>query len=271
MRNDRLYYTIKDATYWYEIHGDGVPLVMLHGFTGSTATWKQFINKQEENLQIITVDLPGHGKTDVSSPRSMEDCCEDLKELLDHLQLDKFHLLGYSMGGRTALSFAMMYPGQVKSLILESASPGLVTLEEQDLRVEKDEKLARRIETEGLDAFVEFWEGIPLFASQKLLPTSLQQVIRAERLAQSEQGLSDSLRSMGTGKQPSWWNDLHRLNIPVLLLAGAYDDKFIQINRSMNTRLPNSTLEIIEQSGHAIHVEQSEIFGRIVTGFILTT
>ncbi len=263
-----MYYKIRDAIYWYEIYGNGVPLVMLHGFTGSTKTWEQFIKTHKENLKMIVIDLPGHGKTDMPSTRSMEACCEDLMKLFHHLHLDEFHLLGYSMGGRTALSFAMMYPERVQSLVLESASPGLPTIGERDLRIDKDERLARRIMKEGLESFVNSWQELPLFASQKQLPKVIQETIRAERIAQSEQGLADSLRTMGTGKQPSWWDNLNRLNIPVLLLAGSYDDKFIHINQSMHTRLPNSTFEIIGQAGHAIHVEQSEIFGRIVTGFI---
>lgn len=266
-----MYYTTQDATYWYEIHGEGAPLVMLHGFTGSTTTWKPFINAHKEKLQIITIDLPGHGKTKTFSPKSMTACCHDLKALFHYLQLGTCHLLGYSMGGRTALSFAMMYPEQVQSLVLESASPGLETSEKQRERKSKDERIAQKMETDGLDAFVDFWEEIPLFASQKHLSKGIQQAVRSERLAQTEQGLSSSLRSMGTGKQPSWWNDLHQLSMPVLLLTGSYDDKFIQVNQDMNRRLPNSTLKIIEQAGHAIHVEQSDIFGKIVMAFILAT
>ena len=226
-----MYFTIQDASYWYEVHGEGVPLVMLHGFTGSTATWNKFIKAKKEKLQMIVVDLPGHGRTRTSSPRSMEACCQDLKELFNHLQLEKINILGYSMGGRTALSFAMMYPEQVQTLVLESASPGLKTKQERVLRVEKDEKLARKIEGEGLSKFVAFWEDIPLFASQKLLPTSIQQSMRSERMSQSEKGLATSLRSMGTGKQRSWWGKLYQLNIPVLLLVGAYDQNLFELTR----------------------------------------
>ena len=266
-----MYFTVKDATYWYEIHGEGVPIVLLHGFTGSTATWQPFIEAYKDNIQVIAIDLPGHGRTDTPLGKSMEECCWDLKQLFHYLQLDKFHLLGYSMGGRTALSFAMMYPKHVQSLVLESSSPGLAATEDRALRIEKDEKNARRIEVDGLEAFVDFWEAIPLFASQRHLPIGARQTVRRERMNQSESGLAGSLRLMGTGRQPSWWNDLHRLNIPVLLLAGAYDEKFIKTNLAMNKQLPNSTVEVIDHAGHAIHVEQSNIFGRIVIGFILAT
>ncbi|WP_163971529.1 2-succinyl-6-hydroxy-2,4-cyclohexadiene-1-carboxylate synthase [Oceanobacillus halotolerans] len=263
-----MYFSLNDANYWYEVHGEGVPVVCLHGFTGTSQTWSSFLTSWQASFQVITVDLPGHGKTKVEHPRSMEDCCEDLRQLLDHLQLESVHLLGYSMGGRTALSFAMLYPNHVRSLILESASPGLSTSEERMARIERDDKLASKITREGIIAFVDFWENIPLFATQKQLPENIQAAIRMERLEQDEAGLAQSLCYMGTGKQPSWWNDLQTFVRPVLLLVGEMDHKFIKINVEMQKVFPNSTLKMVEKSGHAIHVEQPAFFDKLVTEFL---
>ncbi|WP_373893143.1 2-succinyl-6-hydroxy-2,4-cyclohexadiene-1-carboxylate synthase [Virgibacillus sp. CBA3643] len=265
-----MYFSIKDASYWYEIHGEpGNPtVVMLHGFTGSTSTWADFIASWKNELRIITIDLPGHGHTKTPSPRTMEACCADLKALFQYLQLETFHLLGYSMGGRTVLSFALTYPELVQSLILESSSPGLETKQERDQRVEKDEQLAQRIENEGVTSFVDFWENIQLFQTQKNLPLEVQAGIRQERLAQSAPGLAQSLRHMGTGSQPSWWEAMKQFSKPVLLIAGTYDEKFLAINKKMEKRLGASHLEIIENAGHAIHVEQPKIFGKLVGEFI---
>nr|WP_123056254.1 2-succinyl-6-hydroxy-2,4-cyclohexadiene-1-carboxylate synthase [Virgibacillus profundi] len=236
---------------------------MLHGFTGTSSTWDNFIENWQEKLQIITVDLPGHGRTK-TYPKTMEECCEDLKDLFDYLGLGGFHLLGYSMGGRTALSFAMIYPQMVLSLMLESASPGLSTDAERTQRMDKDEALAKKIEKEGIGNFVDFWENIPLFESQKNLPKEVQQEIRDERLSQKGQGLAQSLRYMGTGSQPSWWDKLDQLDMTVLLLAGKYDDKFISINKLMEESVQAGALMICENAGHAIHVEQPEFFGKMV-------
>jgi len=264
-----LYYSTDDATYWYEIHGEnGIPLVMLHGFTGSTKTWNFLIEKQNPNLQLIVIDLPGHGKTITENPKSMKTCCRDLQQLFNHIGLTKFHLLGYSMGGRTALSFAVNYPNYVKSLILESASPGLEDEKDREARVIKDENLAARLETEGIDEFVNFWENIPLFESQKRLPEEIQQTIRSERLSQSESGLAGSLRSMGTGTMPSWWHLLGKMDIPVLLLVGELDAKFVAINRKMNEIIPHSKLIICKDAGHAVHIENREEFIKRVMDFL---
>lgn len=263
-----MYYTIEEATYWYEVHGEGAPVVLLHGFTGSTSTWSTFIANWKEHFQLITIDLPGHGKTVTKSPRTMEACCSDLKKLFQHLNFSEIHLIGYSMGGRTALSFAMFYPEWVASLTLESASPGLASEYERIKRVQHDEGLAQRIEQAGIVDFVDFWENVPLFETQKKLAPAVQQAIRQERIGQSEEGLSQSLRFMGTGKQPSWWEQLTLFPKPVLLIVGTADKKFMQINEMMEKRLQTGELAAIEKVGHAIHVEEPEIFGKLVTEFI---
>lgn len=262
-----MYFTAKDAQYWYELDGEGDPVLLLHGFTSSSATWTSFI-QNGATLQFITLDLPGHGKTVVNVPKTMETCCTDLIGLLNFLQISKVHLIGYSMGGRTALSFAMLYPERLHSLTLESTSPGLEQEDGQQKRITNDEKIAQKIEHEGIKSFVDFWEDLPLFQTQKMLPSHVQRKIRDERLSQSADGLSQSLRFMGTGKQPSWWGALSDLKMPVLLLAGAFDSKFIEINKAMACHIPSSELVIAENAGHAIHVEQPAFFGRIVSGFL---
>ncbi|MEC5424892.1 2-succinyl-6-hydroxy-2,4-cyclohexadiene-1-carboxylate synthase [Virgibacillus sp. C22-A2] len=265
-----MYFSINGAEYWYETHGKGKPLVLLHGFTGSTTTWSEFVANWSNDLQIITIDLPGHGRTKTRTSKTMEECCKDLLELANHLNLDSFSLLGYSMGGRTALSFAMLYPEKISSLILESASPGLGEKSIRSHRIEKDEELAQKLEREGIESFVDFWEKIPLFHTQRSLPTEVLYKIREERSLQSAEGLAQSLRFMGTGIQPSWWEQLDQLSGPVLLLAGEHDEKFIDINKLMEKRLYSGELVIIKGAGHAIHVEQAEKFGRIVTEFIFS-
>lgn len=262
-------FTAGDATYKYEIIGEGPPIVLLHGFTGSHATWSTFVSKWQSGFQLITIDLPGHGETITQTPRTMESCCHDLQQLFDYLKLTTFHLLGYSMGGRLALSFAILYPQYISSLILESASPGLHSEDERKQRMINDERLAQRIETEGITSFVDFWEKIPLFASQKKITKDVQQSIRQERLSQSERGLAASLRSMGLGSQPSWWEKLTKMTFPVLIIVGELDEKFMNIGEKMKKAIPSVDLVIVGNVGHAIHVEDPVKFGKLVEAFIL--
>ncbi|SOC36659.1 2-succinyl-6-hydroxy-2,4-cyclohexadiene-1-carboxylate synthase [Ureibacillus acetophenoni] len=242
-------------------------IVLLHGFTGSVDTWSTIVTQLPNSIKIIAIDLIGHGKTDapiVSSRYRMDEQIADLKAILDQLSLNAFTLLGYSMGGRVALSYVCAYPEGVKNLILESSSPGLKTEDERVARRLADDSLANKIEAKGIVSFVNAWENIPLFASQKNLSLDIQQSVRNERIAQREIGLANSLRGMGTGAQKSLWNELHSISIPVYLITGELDHKFYNIAGEMKTILQDAKHYHIDGVGHAIHVENPTQFATII-------
>src|SRR5699024_4182254 len=129
------YHTIDEITYAFTDNVSGLAVVLLYSCTGSSDTGRYVIENWQTKYRVITVDLPGHGKTTGKSTLSMQEVCHNLLVLFDLLAIEKCHLLGYSMGGRTALSFAMWYPRYIEMLILESASPGLNTEQEKEARV----------------------------------------------------------------------------------------------------------------------------------------
>ncbi len=242
-------------------------LVFLHGFTGSTKTWHEVVALLPTTYRIFAVDLIGHGLTD--SPDdityyTMENQVELLHALFDRLKLSLFHLVGYSMGGRVALSYAVRYPNNLASLLLESATPGLMEEDERMKRQLSDQALAKKIEQEGVKAFIEFWENIPLFASQKKMSEERQRKLRNERQSQNAQGLANSLRMMGTGVMPFLWHKLNGISYRVTLITGELDPKFINIANSMqqtNKKIHHITVPSV---GHAIHVENPQKFATIV-------
>ncbi|WIY60822.1 2-succinyl-6-hydroxy-2,4-cyclohexadiene-1-carboxylate synthase [Bacillus arachidis] len=264
---------LEGVAYEYEVVGSGEPLLLLHGFTGSMETWRSFISSWSKQFQVILVDLVGHGKTE--SPEEIthydiQNVSRQMTALLDHLHIEKAHILGYSMGGRLAITIACLYPNRVKSLLLENCTAGLEMESDRQERRAKDEQLADRIELEGIDAFVSRWENIPLFATQKRLSRDVQEAVRTERLANHPRGLANSLRGMGTGAQPSWWNQLEELSMPVLLMNGESDPKFFQILKNIKKCIPHAEFVKIDGAGHAIHVEQPQKFDTIVKGFLKT-
>lgn len=242
-------------------------LVLLHGFTGTTATWQKVIEYLPKTIKIVAIDLIGHGQTEAPEDVNrylMIEQVKDLEDIFSQLGLDCFTLLGYSMGGRVALSYAARFPKRINCLILESSSPGLATEEEQASRRKSDEKLADEIEEKGIEWFVNYWEDIPLFATHKKLSEDVQREIREERLSQSVVGLANSLRGMGTGAQQSVWKKLIRLSFPVILITGELDKKFNQIAEQMMVHLQKSEHIIVPGVGHSIHVENPEQFATIV-------
>jgi 2-succinyl-6-hydroxy-2,4-cyclohexadiene-1-carboxylate synthase len=140
---------------------------------------------------------------------------------------------------------------------------------ERQARREADEALARRIEEEGVEAFVAFWETLPLFASQARLREETRRELRARRLRNRPEGLAGSLRGMGTGSQPSLWERLGELQPRTLLIAGELDEKFCSINRRMAAAIPGAQLHIAPGAGHTVHLEQPEWYADVVAGSLL--
>ena len=254
-----------------ESQGCQQTLVLLHGFTGSAEGWRDLLPLLERpERRLIALDMLGHGHSDApEDPRrySIEHCQADILAVLEALGIGPGEaiMLGYSMGGRIALYTA--FSGFFRALILESASPGLADPTEREQRRLNDEALAELIENEGIETFIDFWEKLPLFASQRSLSPEARAALRAQRLNNRASGLANSLRGVGTGVQPALQERLPALDLPALLLAGELDDKFRQIARQMAERIPQAYLQIVPGAGHAIHLEQPALFAEQVNTF----
>lgn len=249
-----------------------IPVIFLHGFTGSSADWKQFMKQLPERFFPVALDLPGHGKSllsDKSSQYGAGGIAESILSITEFLQMDKPVLTGYSMGGRAALCFAAAYPALLKGLFLESTTPGIADQNERMQRIQSDEMLAIRIEN-GIEDFADYWMDLPLFHSQKSLPSDELKKIRERKIENSAQGLAASLRLFGTGIMPHLWDDLHRINCPVRLVTGSLDKKFTDINSRMVKLLPHARHLKVDNAGHNIHLERPEVFLHLLNDFLNT-
>ena len=243
--------------------------VLLHGFSGSSASWTERLidGLAGTTAPPVLVDLPGHGLF----PSSLAEGEVTLAATLSRISVSgnwPTDLLGYSMGGRIALHFAAKYPERVRSLILESSSPGLATEAERAARRTADEALALRIEKKGIEDFVDFWESLPLFASQRALDAPVLGKQRALRLQNDARALATALRGLGTGSLPSLWNRLPEIRTRTLLLAGALDQKFVDVARRMAALMPQATLVIVPDAGHAVHLDHPGAWLDAVTSFL---
>lgn len=262
------------------------PIVFLHGFTQDGGVWApiraalqaDFPANFPVNLpnapRTVAVDLPGHGHSlasgnvEVMEPFSMEDCLDALEDVLNGLEIKKAWWVGYSMGGRVALQMAAHRPHRVKGLALLSATAGLDDPAARKERRDADEQLARRMEMEGMEAFMEHWLNLPLFAGLKRLPSQTQTAILNLRLQNSVPGLAASLRGMGTGAMAPVWDKLPEITQPVLLMAGAEDEKYVALARKMEQALSNSKLSVVAGAGHALPLEAPDEVARALADFI---
>ena len=247
------------------------PILVLHGFTGSAESMSCVAEPLARERCVGRLDLVGHGESDAPeelAPYSMEACIDQILAVVDALEWERPHLLGYSMGGRAALATAVARPERFASLILVGATAGVAEPEARRARITADEALAERIELDGLEAFVEAWMALPLFASQKRLGAAGLERARAERLGQRAHGLARSLRGMGAGAQAPLFDRLDRVACPVLLVVGEEDEKFKNIARALQVRLPDARRVVVPDAGHAAHLEAPVAFARATSAFL---
>lgn len=246
-------------------------LLLLHGFTGGRQVFDAFVDEWSKRYRLIIPDLLGHGQSDapVNPARyTMQETTSDLKAIIDYFGLSEVNVLGYSMGGRIALGFGVEYPSCVQRIVLEGASPGLRTEAERRQRIESDEALADFIVKYGITAFVDRWEGMPLFASQKTLQRDVLERQRKLRLSHNPVGLASSLRGIGTGSQPSYWSDLALFKVPTLLITGELDEKFTGLNSNMQKQFQKAKHLVLCDAGHTPHLEQPNPFSQQVLAFV---
>ena len=248
--------------------GDGPPLLLLHGFTGSRTTFSHLRESLAPHADVLVVDLPGHGESPYGGDTTFASTLLALLGLIDELRLPQVDVAGYSLGARVALGLAVESRTRLRRLVLESGSPGLRRRRNRGERRRQDEALAARIESRGVSAFVEEWEALPLFAGLRALPSEVQAELRLRRLEGDAGGLALSLRRLGLGAQPSYWSALPSIRVPTLLLSGARDEKYTGLARRMAAELPLVWGHVFPGVGHAPHLEAPEAWAREVTGFL---
>ncbi|MEH2237496.1 2-succinyl-6-hydroxy-2,4-cyclohexadiene-1-carboxylate synthase [Nostoc sp.] len=250
------------------------PLILfLHGFMGNINEFDEAIKLLSDDFDYLTIDLPGHGKTQVLGEDeyyTMANTAHALIKLLDELKIPKCFLVGYSMGGRLALYLTLHFPERFHKVVLESASPGLPTEAERLERIKLDtqigKKLIRSFEKSDFADFLSNWYNQTIFGYIKNHPEYDRML--ESRLQNNPKELDKSLRFMGTGCQPSLWQKLQVNKIYMLLLTGEYDEKFIDINTEMAKKCEFAQLRIISNVGHNIHFENTLVFVENIKDFL---
>jgi len=217
-----------------------IPIVFLHGFLGSGQDWKAVISSLSRRI-CITYDLPGHGKT----PWSEENIENYLAKELPHQPID---LVGYSLGGRLAMRFALSYPSRIHSLTLISTNYGLSTAQEKISRLHQDEIWAQKIQTLTWDEFLLQWYGQPIFTSIRQKP-HLMNTILSMRQQQKPQELAKALLTWSLGRQECYREQLLAFSRPTQIIYGEQDEKLAALYNNW----PNA--RCIKGAGHILHLE----------------
>lgn len=263
---------VRGISYHYIIHQnqENLPsLVLLHGFMGNGENFNHLIPKLKPFCNPITIDLLGHGKTkgaELHYRFSAKEQVADVTKLIsEQLQIPVF-LYGYSMGGRLSLQLTLHRPDLFRGLLLESTTFGIEGETERQARQALDARRSDAI-TGNFEGFLEEWKDMPLFTSSSADPELLQKT-EAIQKEQNPFWLANSLQGFGTGTMPCVRDQLKDLTLPVLLMAGEKDAKYVHINRQMEKEIPDAQLHVVKNTGHRVHLDQPEIFTRLLKTFI---
>lgn len=236
-------------------------LVLLHGFGGTHRAWDGVIARlPAERYRPLALDLPGHGEhADVPRPITFAGCVAHVLARSP----ERFLLCGYSLGGRIALHVALEAPERVSRLVLVSSTAGIDDDSERAARSAADHRLADELESEPYEDFIGRWRSQPLFAAE---PPEVGACAREDQRRNRPDALAAVLRGVGTGEMEPLWGRLGELEMPVAVVAGSRDGKFLELGHRMVESIPGAGPElIVAAGGHGLPLENPAAVALAIT------
>lgn len=263
------YANVNGVNLYYEEHGSGFPLVWSHEFAGDYRSWKQQVNFFSRRYRVITYNARGYPPSDV--PESLDDytqdqSVDDLRGLLVHLEIEYAHIGGLSMGGNVALNFGLTHPEMARSLVV--AGTGAGTTDPEPFRRNVNAR-ADMMREGGMEAMGDYSNS----------PTRVQ-LLRKDPLGYEEfrsgflehSPIGSALTFSGVqGRRPPIFDleeRMRAMDVPTLIMTGDEDEPCIEPSVFMKRCIPKSGLVVMPQAGHAINLEDPDLFNRIVLDFL---
>ncbi|NND87869.1 MAG: alpha/beta fold hydrolase [Flavobacteriaceae bacterium] len=248
-----------------QIIGTGTPLLILHGFLGMGDNWKTLGNRfATHDLEVHLIDQRNHGRSFHHSEFSYEAMAEDLLRYLDHYKIEKCYLLGHSMGGKTAMQFAIEHPQRVEKLIVADIAPKSYPQHHQDILKSLGsldfEKISSRSEADRVLA-----NYIPDLGTRQFLLKNLYWVSKGKLgLRVNLEVVTDQIAEVGKALPAST-----RYEGPVLFLRGERSGYIEDIDLlSIKRHFPQAVLKTVSSAGHWLHAENPDEFYRYVMNFL---
>ena len=262
----RMQINLGEYYYGVTVVGTGKPLVCFHGFSESGSTWDGI---EVPGYRLIRIDSMGHGRSARPmelQPYELPQMLSDLHRVIYAVAGERYALMGYSMGARLALVYALEHPQEVTHLVLESGSVGIEDEGERQERYLADKALGNRIREKDIQWFSVTWAKLDIFKSQQSLPAKVQQQIQRRRLLNSPHALAFTLEGSGQGTMPYVGHRLSELTMPVCYISGELDTKYTAIGAEYF----GDVHCIVPQVGHNVHVEAPEAYRQILERFFYT-
>ena len=255
---------------YYESTGEGFPLVLAHEFAGDFRSWEPQVRYFSRRYRVITYNARGYPPSDVPTDEgaySQEMAVEDLRGLLDHLGIEKAHICGLSMGGTLALNFGITYPDRARSLIIAAAGSGSTDV---DAWRENVVASSRGMEEQGMAYMDGYSRGEARVQLLRKDPRGYRE-FSDQFLSHSSLGSALTFRGV-QGKRPpvlALEEQMRELTLPTLIMLGDEDDPCVEPSIFMKRCISTSGLVTFPQSGHAINLEEPDLFNSSVQDFLI--
>lgn len=246
------YLTRDGVCIYYEDHGQGVPILLSHGFAASTGMWRGQVEVFQQAYRLIPWDMRGHGDSDSPADQGLYShthTIEDMRGLLDYLHIEQAVIAGHSLGGFLSLAFHVYYPQRVRALILQGCGPGYRNPEARAAWNERAKRRAQTLETQGL----------AVLGGGAEVRHSVQR---------SAVGLANAARGILTQQDAQVIDSLPHITVPALIIIGENDTPFVNGAHYMASRIANATEVVVKNAGHGANVEQPDVVNDALRQFL---
>jgi pimeloyl-ACP methyl ester carboxylesterase len=261
--------SVNGVELYFEDTGNGFPVVFCHEFAGDYRSWEPQVRAFGHRYRCITYSQRGFLPSSVpADPHqySQELLIEDLKALLDRLQIASAHLVGFSMGGSVVLNFGLRYPDLCRSLSVVGAGAGNTNRErfEQDIR-----DVVSLIRTGGMRAFADSYSAGPIRTPFKRKDPYGWSVFREQLAEHSAEGQANTMQGVMLTRPTifSLEAPLRALEVPTLVAIGDEDEPCVEVAVFLKRTVPGAGLLVLPQAGHAINLEEPAIFNAALLDF----
>jgi pimeloyl-ACP methyl ester carboxylesterase len=261
---DSGYARINGAKLYYEIAGEGEPIVLVHGFTLDNRMWDSQFKEFSEHYKVIRYDVRGFGKSSTPVEGELYSNHEDLKRLLDYFKVKQVHIIGLSIGGGIAINFTLEYPAYVLSLVSVDAS--LDGFKFSSSFFKWYTSLFRIAKENSVEEAMQAFMNGPLIKGTIQNPSVMDKL---RNLTNSYSGWRLLHKDPQTSPVPSPINRINEIKCPTLVIVGEHDiSDFHRIADKIHEEAPNSRKAVIPSVGHMCNMEDPEAFNKEILLFL---
>lgn len=257
---------------YFEEAGSGTPILFIHEFAGDHRSWEPQVRFLSRRYRCVVYDARGYPPSDVPTDLaaySQDSAVADAVAVLDHLEIERAHVVGISMGAFAALHLGLRHPGRTRSLVVAGCGYGAHPDVREQFRSES-EAVAQAFEAEGADGIARTYGSGPArvqFMNKD--PRGWEEFVR---MLGEHSTAGSALTMRGVQRErPSLYDlvdDLRALEVPTLLLVGDEDTGCLQTNLMLKESIPSSGLVILPRTGHTANLEEPDLFNRFVGDFL---